>query len=210
MNRTWNRWAAVLCGALLLFTAACAPPGQNTDTPESQPAAPAESTASQPSESGAAPQPSGSTPPESQEASQTDLFAAVALDNVLAAVVYYPTKEEQELLSVPELPVYDDSDGVYFDEVAIVPQYGDCSIVVDEIAFYEEGGIYVSKPSVFELPAGVDADAAVGGLLIRSMIPEGMPRLQVTVTRGEQSGTYVLGYDGKGDGVYFIREGDEG
>ena len=201
MNRYWKRWAAALCAALLLLTAACAPSGQNTDTPESQTADPTES---------GAPQPSESAPPESQEASQTDLFAAVALDNVLAAVVYYPTQEEQELLSVPELPVYDDSDGVYFDEVAIVPQYGDCSIVVDEIAFYEEGGLYVTNPAVFELPAGVDADAAVGGLLIRSMIPEGMPRLQVTVTRGEQSGIYVLGYDGKGDGVYFIREGDEG
>ena len=201
MNWYWKRWAAALCAALLLLTAACAPSGQNTDTPESQPTDPTES---------AAPQPSESAQPESQEASQADLFAAVALDNVLAAVVYYPTKEEQELLSVPELPVYDDSDGVYFDEVAIVPKYGDCSIVVDEIAFYEEGGLYVTNPAVFELPAGADADAAVGGLLIRSMIPEGMPRLQVTVTRGEQSGTYVLGYDGKGDGVYFIREGDEG
>ena len=60
-----------------------------------------------------------------------------------------------------------------------------------------------------DLKPGEDEQSAIGGILVRSLLPEGMPALQVTVSReGHAPGTFLLGYDGKGDGVYFIRESD--
>ena len=197
MRWTGTRWAGALCAGLLLLTVACGTqPEQSKTTPlptESQPAV----------------TPSESVPPESRMADQKDLFLSVALRNGLAVVLYSPTPEEIETVSVPEVLTLDDSDGVYFDEVLIVPQYGDCTVSVDRITYEEESGTFTITENLGTLKPGEDEQSAIGGILVRSLLPEGMPALQVTVSReGHAPGAFLLGYDGKGDGVYFIREGD--
>lgn len=137
---------------------------------------------------------------------QRDLFDAVMRQDVLAVVLYGPTAAELERLSALGFSpvILDDSDGVYFDEVLIVPRYGDCTISLDYVEWDEAAGDYVVTGNMGGMAGSGEADAVIGGLFVRSMLPEGEPTILVTVTRGDESGQYLLGYDGRGGSSWYI------
>lgn len=150
---------------------------------------------------------------QSESVTQQDIFADA--EGILAVVVYAPTEEELAAVTPAgaegsALQILDDSDGVYYDELLIVPRFGDCKLTVEEVEFDEETGAFVPTGQVLGGMDGTGSDPsqAVGGLLIRSLLPEGIPNKQVVVSRGDRTGAFLLGYDGKGDGIYYIRTGD--
>lgn len=187
MKRNWP--AALLAALLLLSLAACGGEG-----PEETTAPPVDT------------QPVDTQPAETVP-TQEDLFLRAGEERVLAALIYSPTQEDLDRAtgqgSAP-LVTLDDSNGTYFDEVLVVPLHGDCTVTVEHLEWQEDGG-YTASPvdALGSLPPG-EGGASAGALLIRTLLPEEMPLLQVTVTRGGQKGSYMLGYDGRGDGFYCI------
>ena len=177
------------CLALALL-AACAGPGEESTPPVKSSTPPVES----------------STPPvETPAVTQGDIFEAVQREPVLATVLYSPTEEELQTLENASLTRLDDSDGVYYDEVLVVPHYSDCTVTVEHIAWDEEGENYQVTGSL-----GTTENAGtVNGLLLRSDLPEGLPDLLITVTRtvdgSVQTGRCLLGYDGRGGSSIDIK-----
>ncbi len=152
--------------------------------------------------------PEETTPPpeETGMTQQEKLFGSLARDNTLALVLYSPTEEQLDQVWTKVL--MNDSGGIaHYDEVLVVPHYKDSEVSVDKVEWDEEGGSFSVTDNVGAITYNKDYEGQSRvGILVWSLIPEGFPRLQVTVTRVStgETGTFLLGYDGKGDGMYFI------
>ena len=145
--------------------------------------------------------------PETAPITQQDIFADA--EGILALVIYNPT--EEELVNTHVVRAFDDADNEYYDEVLIVPKFGDCKIWFESMEFDEETGAFVSTGEILGNVDGTGNEPSqpVGSVLVRTLIPEGIPNKQVLVSRNGKTGTFLLGYDGKGDGHYYIRAWEE-
>lgn len=143
---------------------------------------------------------------------QGELFWEFAQRDMLAAVVYDPTEEDLKQLTkhgcVPITVNGPSSDSDYAEQVLILPKYGDGTVTVERITYNEDATVYTVDEVLGKLEPGESEDDCVGGVLICAELPEGIPDLLVTVEHGEETGSMVLGYDGRGLGLYYISNGD--
>ena len=187
--------AGMLSAALLL--SGC---GNTEETPASETPAETPGTAS--------PAPTETTEPVTQEA----LFWEFAQRDMLAAVVYEPTEEDLKWMMdrecAPMVVSGPGSESDYAERVLILPKYGDGTVTVERITYNEDATAYTVDEVLGKLEPGNGQDDCVGGVLICAELPEGIPNLLVTVEHGEEKGSMVLGYDGRGLGLYYILNGD--
>ena len=129
------------------------------------------------------------TAPAAADPTQEDLYSALAGESVLALVLLDPTREELDLAG--ELAVLGEPDE-YGSAVLILPKQGGSRITVERLFYDGEQDLLAVAETAWE-----DTLTSPGGLLIYTMLPEGMPDLRVTISSETRSGRYDLSYYGR-------------
>lgn len=119
---------------------------------------------------------------------QEDLYSALAGESVMALVLLDPTQEELALAG--ELAGLGEPDE-YSSAVLILPKHEGSRITVESLSYDGEQDAPAAET------AWEDTLTSPGGLLIHTMLPEGMPNLRITVSSGTRTGSYDLSYYGR-------------
>lgn len=129
------------------------------------------------------------TAPAAADPTQEDLYSALAGESVLALVLLDPTQEELDLAG--GLAALGEPDE-YSSAVLILPKQGGSRITVERLSYDGEQDAATVAETAWE-----DTLTSPGGLLIHTMLPEGMPDLRVTISSGTRTGSYDLSYYGR-------------
>lgn len=135
-------------------------------------------------------------PPLKNEDVNFEKFGKEAPDNTNLVIIVSPTEEQKQFINVTESYVMD-KDG---QEVYIMPRETASKIEVYSLSLNKISIDLQKEEKLYSAVSGKN-----GCLLIKTIIPEGLPAAGVYVTTpsaGELS--YIISYDGKGEtNVYY-------